>query len=269
MESNNNQVTKEFVNKISSFARTEYGELYLAVIANSEDRALFSSGLNLVKIAAERKKIQQSFDAMYWGRSGREKGKKIGDALHHEIYDISSNGRIVLMCCRSVSGDKYGQKTTGKSYFVIRSHGKGVRVITVSKALAAKGAKTAIKLGDAIEIVTGKSTYHAPANKVRQGYKLVKRDDDGNLVSVWDGSSWKLGKTRTEAATEDHRGGFYYYASIDKALSAAAANETFGAARAHNDLIVLEVEASGRHFIHSNDKLCATRIRPIREVAMT
>lgn len=234
------------------------------------DTSIFTTAVKLVSIATSAKKIPASFDGMEWGKSGKEKGKRIGEARHHEIYDISSDGRCVLVCCRSVSGDRYGQKTTGKEYFLVRAFRAGVKVEIANKALAAKAAKsTSTQLGAAIAIVTGKTSYSAPANKVRSGYKLVMRDDSGELVSVWDKSSWALGKTRTEAATEDHRGGFYYYQSIEKAVAAAATNETFGEAIQHHRLVVVEVEASGRHFRHDNEKLCASRIRPIREIAMT
>ena len=248
----------------TTLSRDAYGAIY-ARMASAPDQALFVSALNLVKIAAKSGKIPAAFDEMKW-----EKRKKIGSARHHEIYDITPDGRVVLVCCRSVSGDRYGQKTTGKEYFLVRAFRAGVKVEVANKSLAAKAAKsTSNMLGAAIAIVSGKDIYHAPANKVRTGFKLVERDDSGALVSVWDKSSWAMGKTRTEAATEDHSGGFYYYESIEKAVAAAAKNETFGDAIKHNRLVVVEVEASGRHFKHDNEKLCASRIRPVREIAMT
>jgi len=253
----------------TTLSRDEYGAIFPR-LASAPDQALFAQALNLVKIAAKSGKIPAEFDGMEWGSSGKERGKRIGEALHHEIYDISPDGRVALICCRSVSGDRYGQKTTGKEYFLVRAFRASVKVEAANKALAAKAAKsTSTMLGAAIAIVAGKTTYKAPANKVRKGFKLVTRDDEGNLVSVWDQSSWALGKTRTEAATEDHRGGFYYYNSIEKAVAAASTNETFGNAIKHHRLVVVEVEASGRHFRHDNEKLCASRIRPVREVAIT
>lgn len=252
--------------KNSSFSHDNYGVLVLSKNTNEEDRALLVSAKALIGLAEKGKKIPKRFDDMYWGTSGKERGKYIGDALRYDINDISPNGRAVLMCCRTVEGDRYGQKTIDKEYFLIRVHGKHVRVISANKALAGKAAKSAEELGDAISVVTGKTKYIAPANRVRKGYKFVTRNEAGKLVSVWDGSSWALGKTRTEAATENHRGGFYYYKSIEKALSGAENNETFGYARSHNNLVLLEVEVSGRQFEHANEKLCATRIKPIREV---
>lgn len=258
--------------KNTSFNRSIYGELSLTQTASSNNIAIYNRARDLIKIAERSKKIPASFDDMEWGKSGREKGKRIGNALHYEIYDISADGKKVLVCARTVSGDRYGQKTTGKEYFLIRAHGKGAHVTAANKALAAKAAKVAVELGDAIATVTGKRAYTAPANKIRTGYKMVKRDASGNLVSVWDGSPWAIGKTRIEAATEDHEGGFYYYSTIEEVMAAAAANDTFGTGHDHHHLVVVEVEASGRHFKHGGDvatKLCASRIRPVREVAST
>lgn len=256
----------------TTLTRDTYGVLHTQYSPTGAVMPAYQSARDLIARATKSKKIPAAYDGMEWGKSGRERGHKIGDARHHEIYDITPDGRAVLVCARSVSGDRYGQKTTGKEYFLIRAHGAGVHVTPANKALAAKAAKIAVSLGDAIATVTGKKTYTAPANRIRAGYKMVELTDSGDLVSVWDGSPWTLGRTRTEAATEDHRGGFYYYSKIEDAIAAAAANDTFGSARQHRRLVVVEVEASGRHFRHQGEvavKLCASRIRPVREVAMT
>ena len=255
----------------TTLTRDNYGSLHQSASTSDADRIAYLAALSLVLQAQKSGKIPAAFDDMEWGRSGRERGHKIGEARHHEIYDFTA--AAVLVCARSVEGTRYGQKTTLKEYFLVSRQGRGVRVVEANKALAPKAAKAAGPvLGAAIAIVLGKSIYRAPANKIRTGYKMVVRDESGELISAWDKSAWPLGKTRIEAATEDHRGGFYYYASIDEAINAAANNETFGDARQHRRLVVVEVEASGRHFGHYGEhgtKLCATRITPIREVAMT
>lgn len=254
----------------STLSRNDFGALHASTLTSDDDRAGFLSAMSLVAQASKSGKIPAEFDDMEWGRSGRERGHKIGEARYHEIYDFTASA--VLVCARSVEGTKYGQKTTLKEYFLISRKGRGVTVSEASKALAAKAAKASgALLGAAIAVIQGKAVYTAPANKGRGGYKLVERSESG-LVSVWDGSDWSIGKTRVEAATEDHRGGFYYYASLDEALSAASVNETFGDAHQHRRLVVVEVEASGRHFKHGGahgTKLCASRIKPVREVAMT
>jgi hypothetical protein len=255
----------------TTITRDSYGALYVAASTTDVDRAAYLDALALVADAENAGKIPVAYDDMEWGISGKERGKRIGEARRHEIYDYTP--RAVLVCARSVEGTRYGQKTTLKEYFVVARHGRGVKVTPANKALAAKAAKAAGPiLGAAIAIVLGKSKYGAPANKIRTGYKMVERDESGKLISVWDKSAWDLGKTRIEAATPDHRGGYYYYASIEEAINAAAANETFGDARNHRRLVVVEVKASGRHYQYHSEhgiKLCATRITPVREVAMT
>ena len=240
--------------------RSQYGE----ILGNSPE---FIAARKMVRVAEEKGKIPASFDDMSWGARGRERGHRIGFARYSEIYDFTE--AAVLVCSREVEGTKYGQKTTSKTYFLIRRHGAGLRVTEASKALAAKAAKASgSTLGEAIAVVLGKRTYTAPANAEKKiGYKVVAQADDG-LESVFDGSSWEIGKTRIERATHDHKGGYYYYADIETAVANTAKNVTFNDAwQAGKRLVVVEVEASGLHFRHDSGKLCATRVKPIREVA--
>jgi hypothetical protein len=210
---------------------------------------------------------------MEWGRRGRERGHRIGDARHHEIYDVSPNGHRALICVREVEGTKYGVRTVSKDYYVLARHGRGVRVIPAKKAVAAKAAKAAKALGGAIEVALGRAKLAVPAAEVRTGYKLLVRTNaPGVYQSAWDESEWVIGRSRIERATDDHTGGYYYYADLDEALAAAATNDVFGGARDHDRLAVVEVEASGAHYAHAatvGTKLCATKVRPVREIAST
>lgn len=243
--------------------RSQYGELVISPATTSEDRAAMTAAYNLVAVAAKSGKIPAGFDDMEWGRSGKERGKRIGEARYHEVYDFTASA--VLVCVRSVEGTRYGQKTTGKAYFLVSKAGRGVKVAEASKAVAAKAAKSAgHELGLAVAVCQGKRPAPAPKCLApRTGYKIVRREANG-FVSVWDGSEWAIGKTRIEAATPDHNGGFYFYASLDEAIQQAVERQTFGDAREYHDLSILEVKAAGREF--GETKRCATRIRPIREV---
>lgn len=250
----------------TTLTRDTYGALHaLYGTATDGDRDLYLAAMALVERAAQTGKLPRAYDDMEWGTSGRERGKRIGDAQHHEIYDISADGRHVLVCVRAVEGSRYGQKTTEKTYYLVSRHGRGAHVTEASKAVAAKAAKAAGNtLGMAIAVVTGKRPAPAPKCMApRTGYKIVRRDGE-RFVSVWDESEWSIGKTRTEAASPDHNGGFYFYASIDEAIRQAVERETFGDARQYHDLSIIEVEASGREF--GAIKRCATRIKPLREV---
>lgn len=252
----------------TTLSRDSYGALYSIYNTSETDRNLYLSAMVLVQRAAQKKLIPASYDNISWDRKGRSDG----DAVHHELYDIYPDGRHVLVCVREAEGSKYGVKTLSKDYFLISKKGRGIVAVEASKAVAAKAAKSCGQtIGGAIVIVSGRGKLPSPIAEKRTGYKLVAQSDNG-FVSVWDGSPWRIGKTRTERATPDHDGGFYYYATIDEALEAAAHNDVFGTAREHKKLVVVEVEASGKHYTHSatyGTKLCASRIRPIREVAMT
>ncbi len=247
----------------TTLTRSPYGELVTTSTTTSEDRAARLAAYNLVAQAANSGKIPTSFDGMEWGTSGKERGKRIGEARNHEVYDFTASA--VLVCVRSVEGTRYGQKTTDKTYFLVQRCGRGVKVAPASKAVAAKAAKASgAELGMAIAVCQGKRPAPAPKCLApRTGFKIVRREGS-EFVSVWDDSTWAIGKTRIEAATPDHDGGFYFYSSLDDAISQAVTRKTFGDARGYHDLSILEVEASGREF--GDVKRCATRVRPLREV---
>lgn len=246
----------------ASITRDSYGQIVRGdVLANA-----------LALVAQAGSKIPASFDNMEWGRSGKERGHMIGEARHHEIYDINPEGTRTLVCVREVEGTRYGVRTCSKEYFVIARHGRGVRVLPASKAVAAKASKAAGEvLGVAINVALGKAKLPVKPAEIKIGYKLLERTKT-SFRSCYDGSGWHIGEARIEAATNDHTGGFYYYSSLDEALKSASKNDVFGSAKDHHKLAVVEVEASGRHYAHQADygtKLCATKVRPIREVAST
>jgi len=247
---------------MNNIKRNEYGEL----IATDATRDAINGARALAAMASAGGKISAPYDDMIWGRSGREKGKRIGAAIHHEIYDVTESGKKTLICVRHVEGTKYGQKTTEKEYFLVAKHGRGVKVSPAPKAIAAKAAKGTGELGQAIEVCEGKAKLHNPAREVRIGYKFVTRNDAGELVSVWDGSSWALGVTRSQGATSDHSGGFYYYATQEEAARAANESSVFGDAREHHNLVLVEVSVTGREFRHGA-KRCATHITPTKIIS--
>lgn len=247
---------------MTTLKRDNYGSLYAVYGFTSDaDRALMTEALSLARRAVKSKKIPASFDNMEWGKSGREKGKQIGDALHHEVYDISPDGRTALICARSVSGDKYGQKTTNKSYFIVRAHGNGVRVLDANKAIAAKAAKSSGEaLGDAINVCLGKKKLQ---QEIITGYKAVARDDAGKIMSIFSGEDYEIGKRKTEAVRENHSGGYYFYETLDEALTAEVpkSSELINLPR-----VILRCEMSGKT-VRYGKKIAATHIKPIEIVA--
>jgi hypothetical protein len=247
----------------TTVTRNTYGE----IVASS--KLIAANAL----VAQAGNKIPATFDDTAWGTSGKERGHKIGDARHHEIYDINAECTRVLMCVRETEGTRYGVRTTSKEYFVIARHGRGIRVLPANKAVAAKAAKAAgDTLGSAIEVALGKAKLAIKPAVLRTGYKLLVRADSGDYASAWDQSAWIIGKARIKAASNDHTGGFYYYADLSECLAAAAKNDVFGPSHCHHRLAVVEVEASGRHYSHQSSigtKLCASRVTVLREIAST
>jgi hypothetical protein len=247
----------------TTLTRSSYGEI-LTHTASPEHRALIASARELVKKAA--KKLPAAYDTL----SRDRKGRWDGSALHHEIYDVTPTGSKVLLCCREVDGSKYGVKTLSKTYYLITRHGKGAKVAEANKAVAAKAAKAAGQvIGYAIEVIEGKARLAGKKQDLRSGYKALTLDEEGNPVSVWDSSPWPLGKARTEKATDDHTGGFYYYRTLDEVLAAAHQSNIFGDAREHHNLIIARVEVSGReeNVDSETGKLCVTRIKPVEIIA--
>ena len=248
----------------TTLQRTSYGELAINhQTTTTEDQNLISSARNLIFAAEKTKKIPAAYDDMQWGRSGKEKGKRIGDALYHEIYDITLDGRAVLVCCRSVSGDRYGQKTTGKEYFIVRRYGDGVRVAEAKKSVAAKAAKSAAQtLGVAIAVCTGKEKLKVPALQVRTGYKAVAFVD-GEMRSIFSGEIYKMAIRKAESVGDGHGGGFYFYGTAEEALRAEVpeCSKLRDAKR-----IIVRCEVSGRE-IRYGKKIAASFIRPLEIIA--
>lgn len=247
----------------TTLIRDYYGSLRVGANTTPHDCALLQSADELIRKAVKAGKILTAYDTLEWDRKKRASGS----ARHHEIYDLSVSA--VLLCVRETIGTKYGVSTSAKNYHVIRKCGRGVVVQDAPKAVAAKAAKALPnEIGYALDVCLRKEKLVLPVMRPRTGYKLVERTESG-YRSCWDKSVWAIGRARTEKAQEEHSGGLFYYASLDEALEAAAKNQTFGDARGHRRLAVLEVEASGREIAYANGKLCATRIKPLRDVAST
>jgi len=221
---------------------------------NESDQILLGKANSLLSLAIRTNKVEASYDGIEkeW-RSSKHRFQFSGNAVRHDIYDISPIHQMVLMCVRYVEGSKYGQKTILKKYFLIKKIGSGVQVIEVSKAIVAKAAKAKpAELGYAINVVLGKEKLQKKTLITRRGYKFVTKNDVGEFVSVWDGSSWEIGKKRTECATYDHSGGFYYYKDIETAERSVQKLDVFGDCRTYENLVLIEVEVSGKEYQHPN-----------------
>jgi hypothetical protein len=252
--------------------RDSYGSLcakrWAAPPTTDSDRALLAQAYTLCNRAAAIGQISAATDDI----SFDSKGRADGSAVHHEIYDLKLERgavRTVLVCVRETEGTRYGVKTLSKAYYLITKTGRTTVTVPASKSTSAKFAKLASRtLGTAIAGVQGKIKYTPPALKPAVGYKIVAKTESGDYVSVFDCSSWTLGVERCEQARDDHGGGYYYYDSVDEAIRQAALNETFHTAWvAGKKLVAVECQVRGNRVRYDNDKIAATRLKPIREIA--
>lgn len=218
----------------------------------------------LIKTAVFKKIIPNDYDTIEFDKKGRAEG----DALHHELYDFGKN--VAIICIRRTEGSRYGVRTLSKTYMLIERKNRKITATEIKIPVAKYAKMDIIHFGDIIAVAQGKKkiTLMNATHEIHRGYKAVRRAEDGTLISVWDGSPWEIGKTRIEAARDEHNSGLYYYQDINAMLEAVKSNSIFGADKPHNHLVILEVEASGVH-IQYGAKLAATRITPIKEIAMT
>lgn len=192
-----------------------------------------------------------------------------GTALNYDLYDLI--GATVVIQRRFTRCTKHGNSPT-KDYFLVQTCGKGVIVKDINKYKPSivKLAKSKLKLGAIVDLVKGKPEgkqqckIKTSMHRKSIGYKAVCKNAEGNLISVWDGSDWSIGKTRTEAATSNHSGGYYFFATLAQCVAMAKDQAIFGEAREHKDLVFIEVEVAGNIFQYDNGKLCASRMKPLR-----
>lgn len=87
------------------------------------------------------------------------------------------------------------------------------------------------------------------------------------MVSAFDGSGYKPGTWRSEAAQDDHGGGFYYYESQDLAIETTRQGRTFARCVSEGKTLVLRtVEVAGRVVEYDSGKRAASRLRILHEI---
>jgi hypothetical protein len=244
---------------IRSVVRGPYGEIIECT------GIVFQRAKEILKNARKKGLIESPFDNTEFNR---RKGKRFGKMLNVDIYDVAPGA--VLIQHRYLQMHKYGTDVRKEYFLVRRKNGK----ITVDnrkddKPRIMKLAKSELPVGSVIAAITGKKVIKikiAPVVK-QVGFKAMKLDDDGNLRSVWDNSIWELYKTRIEAATPDHSGGFFCYRNLNDCLDVAENADVFGEARSHDNLVIVEVETSGKSYDYRAAyglKICTTRMKVVR-----
>lgn len=196
--------------------------------------------------------------------------KHRGAALNYDLYDAKDG--VALYQRRYTVCTKYGNSPT-KDYVLLRRKGRGVELEWLGgseKARVVKLSRVATTLGEVINTLTGvaKRPLKAKvARQVRTAYKIVE-SRDGTYYSVYEPDlEWALGKTRIEASTPNHTGGYYVFADRATALHVLARNEVFSDAwQRGKRLALLECEVAGKVHEHDNGKLCVSRVKPVQLV---
>ena len=134
----------------------DYGQLNTEFLASV---SLLDPVQSLIARATKSRKIPRAFDAF-----DRERKGFSGSAVHIEIYDVNPTASRALVCIRESEGTKYGVATTSKRYVVIAKHGAGIQILPANKALAARAAKAAVSLGEAIKIALAVRKSNAQLN---------------------------------------------------------------------------------------------------------
>ncbi len=246
---------------LSGLVRGEYGQI---LSCNTKS---YLNGKKILSAAQQMGLIDKPFnDTEYNAR----KGKRIGKMLNTNIYDVMPGA--VLIQYRYITMHKYGTDVLKEYFLLTRKNGK----ITVDnrendKHKIVKLSKSDLPLGGVIATITGKKNFKikvkpSQMQSKKEGYKALQRDDEGNLVSVWDGSPWIIGKTRIEAATPNHDGGFYCYRTIEECINAAKNSDIFGSCRDHNNLVIVRVETRGKIYVHESEygnKICTTSMKVV------
>lgn len=241
--------------------RNEYGAISPDVALNDAQRRQLDDMLaNAV--------CDGALKAPYLRRDRRE-----FECLNHDTYDVLlERGHIRAVIVQERTYWKSLRKTRSrltKRYVLLTRVQRSLRAEEVDTATCVKRAKNTKALGELVRHYTGAKPVacKTPQVVVEPAFKVLARHADGTLRSVFDGSEYRAGVWRSEQAAPDHGGGYYFYWSEEEALAGLAGNTTFAAAWAEGlELVLCEVEVSGRTVAYDDGKHSASRLRVVCEV---
>lgn len=196
-------------------------------------------------------------------------GKRELESLNHDVYDVQLNRlrtvKAVIVQLRWFSTDKRkGYTQLRKEYVLVARDRKRLVATALESATCVKRAKTATVLGQLIAHYTGGPTLRckAPVVKTNHGYKVLALDSVGTLRSVFDDSEYRPNTWRSEAARQNHGGGFYYYDTAEEALEGMERSLTFNRQWTDGkELVLCLVEVAGRAIDYDAGKKAASRLR--------
>lgn len=128
--------------------------------------------------------------------------------------------------------------------------GKKIDIKELENSTCVKRTRNTAALGPLVNHYLGKTTVACKSDATVAawaGYRVLARDENGNLVSAFDGSAYIPGIWREETAMADHGGGFYYYRERELAVITTRSGATFAQSVSEGKCLVLcEVECSGK-----------------------
>jgi len=231
---------------MANYKRDSYGQLS----PTNYNFELWKSAQEVIFNHAKKGRIEKAIDTIEFDRKKRASGY----AVHHEIYDILPSPFKVLLCVRETEGTRYGVRTVSKKYFIITK----TKVIETNKAIAAKAAKQAgCELGCSFPVLEGKKPL-AVNRACPEGIaykKVAVCQETGELISIYDGSSWALGIERHDKAMQNHNGGLYVFELASEA-------ERYTLEREGHEHVIVKCLVSGNYCRYGR-KLAFSNVTPV------
>jgi hypothetical protein len=195
------------------------------------------------------------------------------ECMNHDIYDVQIiRGKVRGLVVQARYFWKHLRKTRTritKTYYLITANRNKVIVTELENATCAKRAKNTVKLGQLCGHYLGISTVKCASisGAILSAFKVLAKEENGTLVSVFDGSRYEAGSWRIEAAKHNHEGGYYCYFGRELAIEATKNGNTFHqSVSAGKTLVLCEVEIAGKQIAYAGGKVAVSRIRFIREI---
>lgn len=249
------------ISAINTLPRDQYGALDLRHALSSELQAQVAAFLNAAVKAGHLPQPFITGDAKEY------------ECLNLDTYDVLIfRGKVkslVVQVRTFWKNVRKGYSRSGKDYHLITRADRKITAQVVEKATCAKRAKNTTAVGQLVKHYLGTTTVPCkkPSVPVSAAYKVLAKTDDGRLASAFDGSEYKVGVWRSEAAKPDHGGGFYCYLDDTLAIDATTRGATFHeSVAAGKTLVLCEVEIKGREIEYDGGKWAASRLRVIAEL---